>query len=244
MGAWRDMSLGFDEYLLHIDREAAAFDAAFAQCPADATVTGCPDWTPAQLRDHTAGVLAFWLMQLAEGDGDADGPTFPPTARARAAEVVVDLAAETLTVLRELGPDAPCWNWSGANPSAGWVARRMANEISIHRADAEATAGIGVGLPADLATDGIDELIEVFVNAPPDEDLSAAPVLGLTTPDRSWTLAVSPQGVQLVPAGRAMATVSGSPVEVVLRLWGRPSKARIDGDRAVLEAWDALATFQ
>lgn len=238
------MSLGFDEYLLHIGSEAAAFDAAFARCPPDAAIVGCPDWTPDQLRDHTAGVLAFWLMQLAEGDAEADGPTFPPAARARATEAVVDLAAETLAVLRELGADAPCWNWSGADLSAGWVARRMANEISVHRADAETAAGIEVGLPADLAADGIDELIEVFVDASPDENLSDAPILGLTTPKRSWTLAIGSEGVRPVSADRSAATISGSPVDVILRLWGRPSNARTDGDRAVLQTWDDLAAFQ
>jgi uncharacterized protein (TIGR03083 family) len=252
------MSLEFDTYLTLIDTEAQAFDETLEGIPTDRSVPGCPGWTVADLREHTAGVFAFWLHQLADTAPDAEQPTFPSTARARAAEPVHTLARETIDILAERGPTSPCWNWSGTNRSIAWVVRRLANEVSVHRADAAAAAGDQPLIPAELAADGIDELIEVFLDAPPGSRYGNPPLLRLDTPERRWSIRVSEDGVWPDGAGdgvddgvggggddggEAPTVVTGSASDVLLRLWGRPSAAAVSGDPRAIARWSSLAAF-
>ena len=53
------------------------------------------------------------------------------------------------------------WTWS-SDHSAGFVIRRLAQEIGVHRWDAELAAGIEHTIEATLASDGIDEFLHHF----------------------------------------------------------------------------------
>ena len=55
-------------------------------------------------------------------------------------------------------------------------ARRMALEIAVHRYDGELAHGDATAIPDDLALDGIDEMLKVFL---------AGDCVDRTTPDRA-----------------------------------------------------------
>jgi hypothetical protein len=61
-------------------------------------------------------------------------------------------------------PADPAGSWYTPDQTVGFWIRRMAQETVIHRIDAELGTGQPVApVPADLAADGIDELLKVFV---------------------------------------------------------------------------------
>jgi len=97
---------------------------------------------------------------------------------------VASIAKVLCTTLKELGPNAPCWNWSGSNSTAGWVARRMAQETAVHRVDAHQIDGaVAADIDAALNVDDVDEFIDVFVGTPVDRPLGDAPILELVARD-------------------------------------------------------------
>ena len=90
--------------------------------------------------------------------------------------------------LREVGPDAPCWAWWPEPHTAGAVGRHQAQEVSVHRWDAEGVTGASEPLHPGLADDGVPEFIEIMVGA----DLASLPgavTLTATDTGASWRVA-------------------------------------------------------
>lgn len=232
-------TLAFDRYLDHLAEEAVRFDAAIAAAPQDLRVPACPAWDRAALRDHQAGVVAFWTRQLAD-DATAAAPV-RDGVEADAARPVTELAADMVARLTAVGPDRPCWNWSGVDQVTGWVARRMAQEISVHRIDAESIGGAATPIPADIAQDGIDELLDVFVDAAPGTSTDGGVAVELLDPGRRAVLTAE-GAVRTVaePAARLHGTAS----DVLLALWSRGSAAVWTGDERAPGAWSHLAEFE
>jgi hypothetical protein len=146
-------------------------------------------------------------------------------------------------------------HWYEPDPTVGCLVRRMAQETVIHRVDAELAAGEPVTpVPADLALDGVDELLELmleymsqrwpeaFADLPADGE-PAGPVVRLQAGDRGWLLTPTSHGVTVVGAGARVGTtaageaaaVTADPQQLLLWLWGR-----VDDD-AVAVAGDPAA---
>ncbi len=129
-------------------------------------------------------------------------------------------------------PDGPAHTWYLSEQTVGFWYRRMAQETVIHRVDAEQALGEPLApIPADLAVDGIDEVLVRFLSYGSvlwreefEKLLPAAeppPVL-VRTGDHAWTVRVTPDGVLVgPPLPEAGATISGSPEQVLLWLWRR-----------------------
>jgi hypothetical protein len=129
----------------------------------------------------------------------------------------------------------------------------MAQETVIHRIDAELGTGQPVApVPSDLAVDGIDELLRVFVAYGVAEWgeyfaelLDAAPVhtYRVRTHGAVWRMRTAP-GTFTVQDGEdgtpADVTLSGPPADLLRRLWnrdlpGEPTQVRVEGDPAAAE---------
>ena len=143
----------------------------------------------------------------------------------------------------------------------------MAQESVIHRIDAELGAGAAIApVPDDLAVDGIDELLRVFVAYAVDawgdyftEALAGSPGRALKietaatadSPSVTWLIRTSP-GHFSVEGGPAQeltdepvpdVTITGAPADVLRWSWnretpGEPSRVTVEG------APDALAEFR
>ena len=75
--------------------------------------------------------------------------------------------------MRECGPDTVVWTWS-ADQTAGFWLRKMVHDGVIHRFDAELAVGLNSPVAADLAADGVtDLLVSIATLSPPD---SADPI--------------------------------------------------------------------
>src|SRR6266571_998651 len=150
-------------------------------------------------------------------------------------------------------PADPAGTWYAPDQTVGFWIRRMAQETVIHRIDAELGTGQPVApVPADLAVDGIDELLKVFVAYSVAEwgdyftdILAGSPGRTYTvrTDDAAWRVRTGP-GLFAVEdsAGddAADVTVSGPPTAVLRWAWNRegagvPGGLTVEGAREAVE---------
>ncbi|MFD8304836.1 maleylpyruvate isomerase family mycothiol-dependent enzyme [Streptomyces sp. NPDC059690] len=230
-----------------------------------ATVPTCPDWTLEQLVLHMGGALR-WSGTLvrtraAENIADeevprGDGPETPGDAAALDAWLA-EAGELAVGALREAGPDAKVWSWAEPR-TAGFWARRMAHEITVHRADATLAAGVPYEVAPDIAADAIDEWLEIVEfmgrrskTEPPLRTggslhlhaTDAAPEL-----DAEWLVEGTGEGF-VWRRGHEKATVAlrGPLTSVLLAFYRRlpldGPGLEVVGERELLEFWLERATF-
>jgi len=223
----------------HLDREYRLMAEALAAAAPEAGVPSCPDWTVVDLDSHVAHVFAHKVETIRAG---AWPRPWPPATPPKLDEAYAEMRAE----FDARRPEEIALTFHDPDQTIAFWIRRMAQETVIHRVDAELAAGRPVTpIPADLAIDGIDELLTVFVAyasaAWPEDfadvlrDADRRSVL-VTTAGLAWTITATPDRIVIVsvdPETVAAATVSGEPSEVYRWLWNRGGEVTIDGDRAL-----------
>ena len=240
-----------------LDCLTADFDRLRAVAPIDqaAAVPTCPGWTVADLTRHVGEVYLHKTLAMREG---AEPEPWPPAELAD--EEPIALLDRAYAGLRQefatREPEDPAGSWYTPDQTAGFWIRRMAQETVIHRIDAELGTGQPVApVPADLAVDGIDELLKVFVAYSVAEwgDYFSDILDG----SRGWTYTVRADGdgdgdgvgaawrMRTGPglfavedgaggneagaAGAADVTVSGTPEAVLRWVWNRESAGEPSG---------------
>ncbi|ROS31608.1 uncharacterized protein (TIGR03083 family) [Cellulomonas sp. PhB150] len=223
------------------DESHRCADALAGTSPAG-QVPACPEWTAADLAYHLGEVQDFWSRVVASAPAEPSDDAVP---RPPDGELVGFLRTRTSALLDALAVHEPgdaCWSWSPVGGDIAWVLRRQAHEALIHRVDAEQTAGVPLTEPAaDLAADGVAEMLEVMVSGLPGwatftPDGARLRLLA-TDADRAWTVALgrftgtSPTSgttydedcaelVEDTPEG-ATGEVRGTAWDLDLWLWGR-----------------------
>jgi uncharacterized protein (TIGR03083 family) len=236
-----------------IESEAARLLAAYGTAPAG-KIPWSDHWSVGTVARHVAGTHHV-VAQIIEQRPDADFGLFASleTPSKDAPEFPGWFAAGTAGLtrqLREIDDSERCWDWYHAGEgSVGFWARRMAHEVTVHRWDAEAGAGIDiVPMDASAASDGIDEYLGVFVDATRrGASAPAGPTIRLETTDTGdgWYLEL-PAGGRVVhrePTDHSLHLQA--PAEnLLLFLWGRrgldAAEVEADGDRTVLDRWSEL----
>jgi uncharacterized protein (TIGR03083 family) len=217
-------------------REVAARDL-------NASVPSCPGWTVTDLVRHVAEVYLHKVECIREGRSPE---SWPPDFSAEESLALLDRAYATLT--DEFAGHAPtdtAFTWHEPDQTVGFWIRRMAQETVIHRIDAElALDEKSAPIPADLALDGVDEVLTLFLDyishrwaeefGPALKDASGHPVR-VATDGGSWLATVAPTGVDVDVTGStapAAATVTGAPEPLLRWLWARggDDDVRLDGD--------------
>lgn len=226
----------------------------------NAPVPTCPGWEMADLARHVGEVYVHKTIAMREG---AEPSTWPPEGLADEEPLTLldrsysDLVAEFAA--RE--PEDQAGTWYGPDQTVGFWIRRMAQETVIHRIDAELAAGQPVApVPDDLAVDGVDELLKVFlaysVATWPDyftEILASSPGHGysLQTAGTGWTVRTALGAVSVEDgaedgagsqsgAGAAEVEVSGPPEAMLRWVWnrelpGEPSEVAVKGSTEAVE---------
>lgn len=233
-----------------------------------ATVPTCPDWSLEQLVRHTGGALRWAELLVrtrAEENVEEERVPLGGGPEVKGDPVALDAwLAETgellVGTLREAGTDAEAWTWGWVRNSGFW-ARRMAHEITVHRADATLAAGVPYEVPADIAADAIDEWLQIveFVQRTDPHDAAkelrgpgrsihlhatdAAPEL-----NAEWLVELTEDGV-VWRRGHEKATVAlrGPLTDVMLAFYRRlpldSPRLEVLGERELLEFWLERATF-
>jgi uncharacterized protein (TIGR03083 family) len=204
-------------------------------------------WDRTELLAHVAGVHTWVREQLRLGTAERvrlsaierppEGDALPGWFEAGAAELVALLEAMDL--------DATWPTWAGPQPGT-FFPRRMAQETSVHRWDAT-----GGELDAEMAVDGIDELLELFTPRVPAERFAeVAPAslhLHATDAEGEWLVHLGPDGVRF-EHGHAKGDVAlrGAAADLLLWTWNRvPADDRFEvfGDAGPLVAWRTSVVF-
>ncbi len=230
-------------------------------------VPTCPGWSASHLLWHVTATQLFWGSVIASGSTTEEQVQeieshlpVQPTARAeillRRERATEDLLAALLT-----GPlDAPSWTWFGPDQSVGFSQRMQTHETTIHRVDAELTAGLPVSsIQQDVAAAGIDHVIDVMWNWIPDEaDRTQLGIVELRPSDaaprlvelvrwtgRRWGRGFTDQiGAVRAPAdAQPTAVVEASAHELDLLVWSRPARVAKSGEIQLLAAFDELIEF-
>ncbi|MFJ4525190.1 maleylpyruvate isomerase family mycothiol-dependent enzyme [Streptomyces sp. NPDC088810] len=254
-----------DEIAHQVDRLRAVVTSG---ADLSATVPTCPDWSLEDLVRHMGGALR-WVDALVRTRAQENIPEEQvplgggPRERGDAAALDKWLAQSgelVVGALREAGPDARVWAWAGT-PNSGFWARRMAHEITVHRADATLAAGLPYEVAPDIAADALDEWLQIVEwvqrNMPrdPAKDLrrpgsrihlhatDAGPEL-----NAEWLVELGADGVSW-RRGHEKATVAlrGPLTSVLLAFYRRlpldASGLEVLGERELLEFWLERATF-
>jgi uncharacterized protein (TIGR03083 family) len=221
-------------------------DALLAAARRDlkAPVPSCPGWDVEMLVAHIAQVYTYAAQQARCAEPVAMDPPVP------AGEAILDFFAEAhaalLLVLRETPADAPAWNWARNEPNtvAFWP-RRMAQETTVHRWDAQSATGSSEPIPTWLACDCIGEMIDVFLpmrRGRVKEDVTGTVHLHATDPvagmPSEWVIELGPKGATSWHEGheKGDAAIRGGASDLLLAVWQRSSAAERFGDATLLAA--------
>ena len=219
-------------------RDGAAFADACTAAGLSADVSSCPGWSIADLVWHLTEVHHFWRTivrdQLAT-PADYTEPMRPPDDALLA--VYRAGFTETLSVLSAVDPTQTNWTWS-SDHSAGFVIRRMAQETAVHRWDADAAAGFGIPIEAELASDGIDEFLVHMLGDVLTDAAAVGGSVHLHCQDVAGEWTIYPgDDTPIVTREHAKgdAALRGSASDLLLALWRRQGLASLDvvGDAAV-----------
>ncbi|HEU4355236.1 MAG TPA: maleylpyruvate isomerase family mycothiol-dependent enzyme [Actinomycetota bacterium] len=201
-------------------------------------VPSCPGWTVRDLVRHVAQVyehkIACTLLQQAPDPWPPEWPERDPI------DWFTDAHGRLLEMFDRSEPTTPSATWWPPDQTVGFWARRMAHETAVHRVDAELAAGTPTPIDADLATDGVDEILHLMLagdwSEDPD-DAAAGQRIAVSTGGRSWIVELSREAVTVAEGQAAPdAAVEGAPSDVVLWLWGRAGDDRVgrSGDAEAL----------
>jgi uncharacterized protein (TIGR03083 family) len=214
-------------------------------------VPSCPEWTVADLLCHVAVVYLHKVECIRLG---RPPDPWPPDLTDEAPLAVLERAyADLAETFAAHDPSDAAHTWYDPDRSVGFWIRRMAHETVIHRRDAELAFGVPTPAPEDLAEDGIDELLSIFVGWATtkwaheiSEELAARE--GDTVLVDGWLLRPTPKGVVVERGGdEAALRVSGSPSSLLFWLWSRAAPTDdavvVDGDEGVAERFRETLTL-
>lgn len=232
------------------------------ELPADAPVPTCPGWDATALAEHLGLVYGRWRQRLAaEGAEGAEGAAPPAPGEgaggagtherrglSEAARAAYEEGVALHGELAAAGEEAPCWNWTGTDQTAGFLARRIALETAIHRVDAERCGSRALPVEAELAVDGIEEQLEVHLPTAlrRNPKASLAGTVCLVCSDLDAAFVVELQAGRLRwrrGRGPADAALVGTASELFLFTWNRLplEQLSLTGSHDVAAAWRGLS---
>ncbi len=227
---------------------AIAAEAEMSGSDLGRPVPSCPGWDLEGLIEHCATVWTFVTGSIDAGERtDPAAVTRPdgPVSRWH------DEAFSTLTgVLESRRPDEPAWTWDPQHQSMSFWWRRMAQEATMHRWDAEAALGVTpTVIDPELAVDGIDELFDVYVRLRnPTAFAGSGETVHLHATDAhgEWVITRGGDGMTVERAhAKSDVAARASAHDLLLFVWGRIGYERLEtfGDTSLLEDWRRLVRF-
>lgn len=225
---------------------AAALSALESDPDPDTPVPTCEHWTVADLVVHLGAFCAFWTHVLCEGTGRPLTPYPDPPEGPALVPWLGELHSHLVDQLETTPPTTEVWTWYAPDRSVGFVARRCAHELAVHRYDAQSAHGICTPIAAGLAVDGVDEILGALVTVRERTGEGTGRTLSLRCTDApaGWSIAMASNRIDVERDGStampaADLSVVGSASDIELTLYHRPTLSPVEmhGDYSVLEEW-------
>jgi uncharacterized protein (TIGR03083 family) len=215
------------DYVEQYVAAAERFAVAVASTDLAARVPSCPEWTAYDLVCHLGNVHAWAATIVETGKRAVEQNDEPRSRKPRVvSEWYAGKAEDLYEVLRAADPDARCWNFAFDEGGAGFWQRRQLHETTIHTVDLLEASGRELEIDPEVATDGIDEVLTVFLHRMHHRGFPAAltaPLCFLTTDtERAWT--VTPRAVITDPSAAVPAQPRGSSNEAAPALIEGPPR--------------------
>lgn len=239
------------EYRRLLDLETSRM-AAVDESSLGCDIPHIEGWTVHSVIGHTAWLLRYISLCLQAEPDD-------PPSRSAIGEPPVgpdvltwfeEGAERVRAILADADLDAMRPTWTGPQPASWWL-RRVTQEIAMHRWDSQSATGQPDVIDADLARDGIEEVLEVFVPNRLQFDVLAGTgdtvhLHATDADDGEWMLDLQPDEVRW-QRGHAKGDVAarGPMSDLLLLLWSRipPTRLEVFGDVGLLERWQQAAKF-
>ena len=217
--------MDYDELVAAVRRSVDDIDRALHDGPVDIRVPSCPDWTLADLTRHLGEFAGWWTKILCDGTG-RPAPEFEVPEPAQRVNWWRTVGSRLVAELEETPPSTTVWTWSPDDKTASFVARRCAHELAMHGYDAQLARGVPASIPADVATDGIDELLFTII-----ANLGSAPDghgetlhLHATDCDAEWMVRFEPDRLDVRHEhGKGDQSIRGAVSDLELMLYQRPT---------------------
>jgi len=239
----KSAAMEYSAFVDAIRREGAAFVDAARAAGVDATVPSCPDWTVADLCSHV-GRLHRWATEIVEAR-PADPTRRWANLDTPEAPALIDFVAQGYGLLADAfaraDGDEPCWTWIDDRTVRFW-ARRQANELAVHRWDAQGAAGTTEPIDRELAVDGIQELFDILPFRPGGPPTGNGETIHLhcTDGEGEWLIRLDADGVSVVNEhAKGDVAARGSASDLLLMMWGRipVDVVEVFGDASLLARW-------
>jgi uncharacterized protein (TIGR03083 family) len=226
------------DWLTSLRAACVAIEEAAVQGPLDAPVRWCPGMDVGQVLRHVGVVHRVVDRWVRDRHRPAVLPAMP------AAALPQDWFATgwrpLLERLASLEEDAEASTWCSHHTTAGFWWRRMAHETTIHAVDVLEAVGWAWPVPGELALDGVDEALRLFLG------VALGPAVGgsgqlirLTTQDRFWTVGLNDHNVEVNHLDvEPMAELAAQPEVLYRWVWGRAAAdaVRVSGDPGAVRA--------
>jgi uncharacterized protein (TIGR03083 family) len=237
----------YSELVIAVRREGEGIHTA-ASLGCDADVPTCEGWSLDDLVLHVADVYTFVTEVLTTRA--TERPERPGVPDGDPVEIFEAALDGVISALKDADDETPVWNWTQDEPHlAGFWARRMAHESSVHRFDAQAAHGVVQPIDAELAEDGVDELIDVIAPRVYLRDDLTGPTGTITmvsSENGTWHLQLEPHAITRVdPLKKPDVTVHGTTSALLLALYSRVPWTALEtsGDIDLLTAWTKALNF-
>jgi uncharacterized protein (TIGR03083 family) len=219
----------YEALVQQVRRDGGRLEAVADGRSAD-PVPSCPGWTVDDLVRHVAEVYEHKIACTLLGHAPDPWPPEWPADRS-AIEWFTDAHRRLLEMFDRNQPTTPSATWWPPDQTVGFWARRMAHETAVHRYDAELAAEVPMPLDAGLASDGVDEVLQIMLAGDWSEDAdddATGQRIAVETGDRRWDVVLERAAVSVEGApGDADARLTGEPSDVDLWLWGRVPDDRV-----------------
>lgn len=221
--------MDYATYVEHVRQDGRRLVAAASGSLA-LEVPSCPGWTVRDLVTHVAEVYEDKIARTELGHAPDPWPPEWPADR-DPIEWFGDAHERLLGMFARSEPTTPSATWWPPDQTVGFWARRMAQETAVHRIDAEQAIGTTTPVDAELATDGVDEVLLVMLGGDWSEDADDAARgqrVAISTGGRTWLVTLERESVSVSGGGEASdASLEGEPADVLLWLWGRAPDDRV-----------------
>lgn len=247
----RVMSPPYDRCIDLAVREIEAMADVCAGADPDRRVPSCPEWSLAELIEHT-GAVHRWATQMVEQRSPVRiqrrGVDLGlPDDRDGYAGWLRDGARLFEQATRGADPDDGMWSW-GTPKTVGFWPRRMIHETAIHRADAALAVGAAPTIDPEVAVDGIDELLGNLPHAAAFSPAVAGlrgdgEVLALAASDTgdAWRITLRADGFDWDRGGGdadgGLRTPSAADLLLTIYRRRSPGDGEVVGDAALVRRW-------
>lgn len=238
----------YSELVTAVRREGEAMLAAI-RLGIEPDVPHCEGWTVEDLARHVWQVYANVTLYVSSR-ATSRPEVLPQMPDGDPVELLADQLDDLVAALSECDADTPIWTWVfNAPEGASFWARRMAHESAVHRFDAQNAHGIQEPIAAELAADGIDELIDIIVPRVYSRDQVTGPsgTVALHSTDGDvWHLLLEAPGVRRVERIETpQVDATGTCSALLLTLYGRVPTTSVDvtGDVDLFEKWTSVLNF-